>query len=112
MIELAEVIGQLRTELDDARTAAAGHELQFALGPVELEVTVELRRDGGAAAKVRFYVVELGGEGKVTSSSAQRIKLTLNPQLASAQATGASAPTSQASPVTVYVGGNAVQGER
>ena len=112
MIELSEVIGQLRTELGKARTAAVGEELQFAVGPVELEVTVGLQREGGAGGKVRFYVLELGADGKVTSGTTQRIKRTLSPELASAKPTGASEATSQVSPVTVYVGGDAVRGER
>ncbi|MGD0375723.1 MAG: trypco2 family protein [Streptosporangiaceae bacterium] len=99
MIELAEVIRQLRGELDLARRAADGEELQFELGPVELEVTVGLQLEAGAGAKVRFWVVELGGDARTGSASTQRIKLTLQPTLVGAAG-------------RVYVSGEEVAGER
>ena len=79
MIELAEVISELRAELDRARIAAEGAALRFGLGPVELEVTVALNREGKTGGKVKFWVAEVGAEGKLSSTSTQRIKLTLNP---------------------------------
>ncbi len=82
MIELAEVIQELRSELQRARVAAADEELRLELGPIELEVAVGLERVGGAEAKVRFWVVELGGDARATASSTQRIRLTLRPVLA------------------------------
>jgi hypothetical protein len=86
MIELAEVVRELRGELDRARAAAGDEELRFELGPIELEVTVGLVREGGAGAKVRFWVVELGGDARATATSTQRVKLTLQPTLADAAA--------------------------
>jgi Trypsin-co-occurring domain 2 len=54
-----------------------------ALSWVELEATVAVEKGGGGGAKVRFWVIELGGDAKVTQSSTQRIKLALQPRLAS-----------------------------
>jgi hypothetical protein len=86
MIELGEVIGELRRELQTAMAAGAGEPLRFELGPVELEATVAVEKGGGGATKIRFWVVELGGDAKVSQSSTQRIKLVLQPRLASGQA--------------------------
>jgi hypothetical protein len=61
MIELGEVIGELRRELQSAMSAGAGEPLRFELGPVELEATVAVEKGGSGSAKVRFWVVELGG---------------------------------------------------
>ena len=73
MIELAEVIVELRRELDRARaTVDPGEKLRFELGPVELEATVAVEKKGGAGAKIRFWVVELGGDAEVARSSTQR----------------------------------------
>ena len=83
MIELDEVIGELRRELQQAMDAGEGQLLRFELGPVELEATVAVEKGGGGGAKVRFWVIELGGDAKVTQSSTQRIKLALQPRLAS-----------------------------
>jgi hypothetical protein len=80
-IELAQVIKQLRTDLDEARTAGQDQELQFDLGPIELELTVSLEKKAGAGAKVRFYVFEGGADGGLASTSGQRIKLTLLPSV-------------------------------
>jgi Trypsin-co-occurring domain 2 len=82
MIELGEVIGELRRELQQAMTAGEGQPLRFELGPVELEATVAVEKGGGGEAKVRFWVIELGGDAKATQASTQRIKLALQPRLA------------------------------
>ena len=66
MIELAEVIGELRRELQAAMHDGEGEELRFELGPVELEATVVVEKGGGGGAKVRFWVIELGGDAKAS----------------------------------------------
>jgi Trypsin-co-occurring domain 2 len=81
-VELAELIGQLRAELTKAMRSGQDEELRFEVGPVELELTVAVQRDGAAGAKVRFWVVELGSDAKVAAASTQRIKLTLDPRRA------------------------------
>ncbi|POX42383.1 hypothetical protein C3486_05070 [Streptomyces sp. Ru73] len=81
MIELANVIRNLRQELEQAVTAAEGEQLRFALGPIELEMSVALERTGHAGAKVRFWVVESGAEATRGTVSTQHIKLTLQPTL-------------------------------
>ena len=73
MIELADVIADLRDELDTARRRGTGEDLRFELGPVELEVSVAVQKDAGGNAKVKFWVVELGADGKVSSTATQRI---------------------------------------
>jgi hypothetical protein len=79
-VELAQVLGQLRQELSAAMRAGEGEDLRFELGPVELELTVEVSKEAGPNAKVRFWVMELGAEGKVGSQATQRITLTLDPR--------------------------------
>jgi hypothetical protein len=78
-IELAEAIASLRQELDQARRVAENERIQFALGSVDMEFTVSVGREGGGGGKVRFWVVEAGVEGKVSSSASQVIKLHLEP---------------------------------
>jgi hypothetical protein len=81
VIELAAVIRDLRAELEAAVAAADGAGLRFELGPVELEVTVTVERSATAGAKVRFWVVQAGADGKAGTIGTQRIKLTLTPRL-------------------------------
>ncbi|MFD7712070.1 trypco2 family protein [Streptomyces sp. NPDC059785] len=80
-IELAELIRQLREELKTAAGAGAGETLRFEVGPVEIEASVAVSREAGANGKVRFWVVEAGGDGKSARSATQRITLTLNPKV-------------------------------
>ena len=86
MIELSEMISELRRELYRAIDSGTDERLRFELGPVEVEVTVGVDSKGTAGAKVRFWVVELGGDGELARSSLQRIKLTLQPRLAGSNA--------------------------
>jgi hypothetical protein len=106
MIELATVIAALRDELDSARVQGAGEYLRFELGPIELEVSVAVEKTGGVDAKVNFWVVELGADGKLGSTSTQRIKLTLQPHLTVAAA------QPPLSPDRPYVSGKKVERER
>ena len=76
---LAEVIESLRAELDEAATAGAGKRVQFNVGAVDLEFQVEVAREGGAEAKVRFWVVEAGVDGRVSTASTQTVKIHLEP---------------------------------
>ncbi|WP_328470680.1 hypothetical protein OHA21_05175 [Actinoplanes sp. NBC_00393] len=78
-IELAEAIALLREELQEARIRGAGEQLQFNVGPVELEFQVEIAREAGASGKVRFWVVEAGADGKLASRSTQVVRISLEP---------------------------------
>jgi Trypsin-co-occurring domain 2 len=74
-IELAQVINQLCEELQTAQRAGEGEDLRFELGPVELELTVAVDRQGGPEAKVRFWVIELGslGQGCLAGDPADQV---------------------------------------
>ncbi|MFF0107450.1 trypco2 family protein [Streptomyces hirsutus] len=80
MIELAEMIEELRRELTAARTAAAGEDLYFEVGPVELEAAVAVERSATAGGKIRFWVVEAGTDGRLADNVTHRVKLTLDPR--------------------------------
>jgi len=82
MLRLAEVVKDLRSELYEAIDAAATEPLQFELGDIELELAVGVTKEGGTGGKVRFWVVELGAEGKVGTTSTQTLKLKLSPRIA------------------------------
>jgi len=82
VIELASVIRDLRTELEQAVVAGDGAALRFELGPIELEVSVAVEQSATAGAKVRFWVVEAAADGTIGTTGTQRIKLTLTPKLA------------------------------
>jgi hypothetical protein len=93
---------------------AEGSALRFGLGPVELEVTVALSREGKGGGKIKFLVAEVNAEAKLSSTSTQRIKLTLNPTLDSESGPNVKPAESVAGTLSlpVYVDGDAVRGER
>ncbi|MYV97381.1 trypco2 family protein [Streptomyces sp. SID3343] len=99
MIELAEMIRDLRRELTDAMEHGAGERLRFELGPVEIAATVTVTREAGAGAKVRFWVVEGDAQGRRAHEHTQQISLTLQPRLA-----GTNAPP--------FISGEQAHGER
>ncbi|MFJ9777769.1 trypco2 family protein [Kitasatospora sp. NPDC101157] len=82
MIELSDVIRDLRAQLEQAVAEGAGRAIQFELGEVELEVSLALERSAEGGARVRFWVVELGGDGKRGHTDTQRVRLTLHPRMA------------------------------
>ncbi|WP_338775908.1 trypco2 family protein [Streptomyces sp. DG1A-41] len=50
--ELSEAVGAIRAQLQQAMEEGAGNALAFRAGPVELEFSVEVRKEAGATAKV------------------------------------------------------------
>lgn len=105
-LELASVVRQLRTELNEAMDDAEGERLRFELGPVELSLTVTIGREAAPGARVRFWVVEAGADVKVSRESAQEIKLVLNPLDMKAP------PGPDRKPVPPLITGEEVAGER
>jgi Trypsin-co-occurring domain 2 len=79
-IPLAEVIKALRQELTDAITAGADEDLRFALGPIDLEIQLEVSRSAEANAGVRFWVISVGGSGERASRSTHTLRLQLTPR--------------------------------
>ena len=82
-VGLADAIRELRRELTESMTEGHGKPIRFELGPVEMEFLLEVGKDAGGEAGVRFWVVSLGGKGSVSSGSTHRVKLSLTPKDAS-----------------------------
>jgi hypothetical protein len=81
MVELAELIADLREELAKAVAAAPEKGFKFELGPVGLEVTVTVGKEARPGAKVRFWVVEAGVDASISHAATQKITLTLQPAM-------------------------------
>jgi hypothetical protein len=81
-IELGEAVAAVRAELLDAAGRGAGSEIAFAVGPIELEFTVELRKDAKAKAGFKAWVVTGDAEAGMTRSRTHKVKVTLNPKRA------------------------------
>lgn len=80
-IELTELIGKLRTDLEAAMTEGEGRRLKFKVEMVELELKVTATRTADVKGGIEFWVLSAGGSGKVESENVQSIKVRLAPQL-------------------------------
>jgi hypothetical protein len=69
-IGLAEAIEQLREELGAAQDAGANQQLRFEVVEVEMELLVELRKEGGGKV--------VGADGMIASNTSHKLKLRLN----------------------------------
>ncbi|MGA5149280.1 trypco2 family protein [Streptomyces griseoincarnatus] len=78
-IGIAEAVGHLRAELVAAATGN-GSGPRFEVGPVELEFSVEMRKEGKGKAGVKAWVVSAGTEASVSKASVHRVKLVLTPK--------------------------------
>lgn len=78
-IPLSEMLQTLRQELSDSMQIAAGSDLRFAVDAVELQLQVTVAREGSAGGKVKFWVVEAEGGGKLSRADVHTFKLTLKP---------------------------------
>jgi hypothetical protein len=103
VIELADMIRELRQQLTTALADGDGETLRFELGPVEVEASVAVTREAGGDAKVRLWVVDAGANGKYAHAETQRITLTLTPK---------AVPGNGDTPRTVLIAGGEVDGER
>jgi hypothetical protein len=79
-VGLADAVAALRRELTTAMAAGRDSDMRFRLGPVEMEFSLEVMRQGGGEAGIMFGVVTVGGKGGVSKASTHRIKLILQPQ--------------------------------
>jgi hypothetical protein len=79
-VELAEAIEQLRDQLELAMKTAEDKALRFRLGPVELQLKVELAQKATAVGRVKAWVIEAGADGSLNANSAHTVKIVLHPQ--------------------------------
>jgi hypothetical protein len=103
VIELSDMIRELRQQLTSALTEGGDEAVRFEVGPVEIEATVAVSREAGADSKVRLWIVDAGANGKLAHAQTQRITVTLTPK-----AKGPDGSSTQ----PVLIAGGEVDGER
>lgn len=78
-IGLKQAIEALRVELSDAIASSANEQLRFQVGPINLEFQVEIEHSAEASGGMKFWVVQLGGKGSRTSTTAHTVSMSLTP---------------------------------
>lgn len=79
-IELGDAVAAWRDELLDAADRATTAEVEFAVGPIELEFTVELKFNAKANAGCEAWVVSADAEAGVSRTSKHKVSITLAPR--------------------------------
>jgi hypothetical protein len=80
-VGLAEVIRQIRGELEEARAQAQGQELGFTVQNVSLTFTVQVHRSGTGRGGVRIGVVTAELGGTVDRQTTHQVQVDLTPEL-------------------------------
>ncbi|MGW5777455.1 trypco2 family protein [Streptomyces sp. NPDC003863] len=79
-IELADAISSVRDQLVTAATRATGQPVAFEVGDIEMEFTIELRKEVKGGGKVKAWVVEAGADASRTRGETHRVSFTLKPR--------------------------------
>ncbi len=79
-IELVAAVRAVRDQLMDAAAAGAEEPMRFEVGPIQMEFTVELRREAGAKAGIKAWVVNADTEARASRTRTHRIAFTLTPK--------------------------------
>ncbi|MFF2044398.1 trypco2 family protein [Kitasatospora sp. NPDC058170] len=82
-IGVGEAVQALRDELLSAATAGASSDVQFEVGPIELEFAFTLSKEGTAkvgVSRIFSAVVSADVSGKVAKQDVHRVKLVLTPK--------------------------------
>ncbi|WP_405501905.1 trypco2 family protein [Streptomyces anulatus] len=79
-IELADAVASIRNQLIDAATRATDRPVSFAVGDIQMEFTLELRREAKAGGRVKAWVVEAGADAARTTGRTHKVAFTLTPR--------------------------------
>jgi hypothetical protein len=78
--ELGETISAIREQLQQARDESQEEgKLRFRTGPVELEFSVEVRKEGDARARIFVLPWSADARAALSAGRVHRLKVTLQP---------------------------------
>jgi hypothetical protein len=79
-LALTDAITELRGQIEEAANDAKNEKLQFELGPIELELKIQLSGETTVEGGLKAWVVSLGATDKASETSTHTVKLTLTPK--------------------------------
>ncbi|MGW2850275.1 trypco2 family protein [Streptomyces sp. NPDC001274] len=102
-IELADAVESIRDQLVDAAGRATGSPLAFEVGDIQMEFTLELRKEIKGGGRVKAWVVDAGADASRATGRTHKVAFTLKPRTA---ATGGAWEISDVDPgSTAHFGG-------
>jgi|SRR5215831_15713534 len=78
-VGLADAIGQVRVELEQAIEEGAQSAVAFRAGPVDLEFEVAFAKTGGVQGGFQLSVLSFGAKGERSSTATHTVKVSLTP---------------------------------
>lgn len=79
-VGLAEAIEVLRRELRKAQDTGRNDDVRFSVGPVEVELAIEVVKKGGGEASIKVLnLLSIGAKGELSKGETNRVKVVLNP---------------------------------
>ena len=79
LMGLSAALEGLREELESAWEKGAGKAVRFRVGEVTLTLEAVARRDAKSGGKIRWWLVEAGGDITAGKETTQTLVLTLTP---------------------------------
>jgi hypothetical protein len=79
-IELADAVAVVRDSLLAAAARGADQDVEFVVGPIELEFAVELRQDAKAKAGFKAWVISGDVEAGAGRTTKHRVTVSLTPR--------------------------------
>ncbi|MFF3264189.1 trypco2 family protein [Streptomyces sp. NPDC002932] len=79
-IELADAVESVRNQLIEAATRGTGRPLSFEVGDIQMEFTLELRKEVKGSARVKAWVVEAGADAGRATGHTHKVAFTLRPR--------------------------------
>ncbi|ROQ68067.1 hypothetical protein EDD93_2520 [Streptomyces sp. 840.1] len=79
-IELADAVESVRNQLIEAATRGTGRPLAFEVGDIQMEFTLELRKEVKGSARVKAWVVEAGADAGRATGHTHKVAFTLKPR--------------------------------
>src|SRR3712207_5630491 len=80
-LDLSVALEGLRAELEAAWAAGQGQRVRFRVSDVTLTVEAVARREREGGGKVRWWLIEAGGQAKRGTETTQTLVLSLSPAL-------------------------------
>ncbi|MDH6214555.1 trypco2 family protein [Streptomyces pseudovenezuelae] len=76
-VELADAVQTIRDELLTAARRSTGQDVVFEVGDIQMEFTVEFRKENKAHAKVLAWVVDAGADTMRANTRTHKVSFTL-----------------------------------
>ena len=79
LLGLADALEGLRGELEQALNESKDKRVRFRMSAVTLTVQAVVRSEGGGSAKIGWWLVQAGAEGKLARETTQTLVLSMTP---------------------------------